>query len=492
MRLRAHGKGVGEPLAEGLSRVGWNIAQGSQLGIVILAAGLGKRMRSERAKVLHRVAGKPLVSHIIQASQRLRPERLVVVVGHQAEAVRRACGGAGIRFAIQRRQRGTGDAVLAAQPAFADWQGQVLIVCGDTPLLTTATLAGFVQGHRAARATVSVLTMRLPDPADYGRVIRAGDGRPKRIVEARDASTAERAVDEINSGIYCVEAGFLFPALRALRPDNAQAEYYLTDIVERAVRAGRPAQAVLTEESEELGGINSQEDLAIMEQAKQNQLRKKWMAHGVTLEDPQTVYFDEDVIIGRDTVIGPNTHLRGHTRIGARCRIDGSAYIENCRIGDDVHILFSVVLSDSQLADGSSAGPFCHLRGQAALAPGAEVGNFVEVKKSVIGAHTKAKHLAYIGDAEIGQDANIGAGTITCNYDGFRKHRTRIGDRVQVGSDTTLVAPITVDDDVYIATATTVRHDVPAGALVYNPRQQQTRQGWTAAKRAREARKTGD
>ncbi len=446
-------------------------------------------MRSDRAKVLHCVAGKPLVSHILQAVQRLRPERLVVVVGHQAEAVRQACNGAGIEFAVQRQQRGTGDAVLAARPAFADWRGQVLVVCGDTPLLTTETLAHFVQGHRAAQATVSVLTTRLPDPADYGRVIRTREGRLKKIVEARDASVQEQTVDEINSGIYCVQAEFLFSVLRALRPNNAQAEYYLTDIVEQAVRARLPTQAVLTEDAGELGGINCREELAAMEKAKQDQLRKKWMAHGVTLEDPQTVYFDADVTVGRDTVIGPNTHLKGHTQIGARCRIDGSAYIENCRIGNDVHILFSVVLSNSQLADHSSAGPFCHLRGQAVLAPGAEVGNFVEVKKSLIGPHTKAKHLAYLGDAEIGQDTTIGAGTITCNYDGFRKHRTRIGDRVQVGADTTLVAPITIHDDVYIATATTVRHDVPAGVLVYNPRQQRTREGWTATKRAKETHK---
>ncbi len=466
--------------------MGWNIAQDSQLGIIILAAGLGKRMRSAQAKVLHRVAGKPLVSHIIHAVQRLHPERLVVVVGHQADAVRQACGGADVRFAVQPQQRGTGDAVLAAQSAFVDWQGQVLIVCGDTPLLTTATLAGFVHDHRTTQATVSVLTARVPDPADYGRVVRTPDGRLSRIVEARDASVQERRITEINSGIYCAQAAFLFPALRALRPDNAQAEYYLTDIVAQAVEAGLPSRAVLAQDARELGGVNSREDLAAMEYTKQEQLRKKWMARGVTLEDPQTVYFDEDVTIGQDTVIGPNTQLKGCTRIGARCRIDGSAYIENCQIGDDVHVLFSVVLSDSQLADRSSAGPFCHLRGQAVLAPEAEVGNFVEVKKSVIGQHTKAKHLAYIGDAEIGRDANIGAGTITCNYDGFRKHRTRIGDRVQVGSDTTLVAPITVHDDVYIATATTVRRDVPAGALVFNPRQQHTREGWTAAKRARE------
>jgi bifunctional UDP-N-acetylglucosamine pyrophosphorylase/glucosamine-1-phosphate N-acetyltransferase len=210
------------------------------------------------------------------------------------------------------------------------------------------------------------------------------------------------------------------------------------------------------------------------------------MAAGVTLEDPETVYIDEDVTIGQDTVIGPNTHLRGKTTIGVRCRIDGSAYIENCRIGDEAHIRFSVVMSDSELGNRTEVGPFAHLRGGAVLAPRAEIGNFVEVKKSIIGEHTKAKHLAYIGDTEIGRDGNIGAGTITCNYDGFRKHRTKIGDRVQVGSDTTLVAPITIHDDVYIATATTVRHDVPAGALVFNTRKEEVREGWTAAKRAKE------
>jgi len=226
-----------------------------------------------------------------------------------------------------------------------------------------------------------------------------------------------------------------------------------------------------------------------MEKTRQAQLRSHWMAAGVTLEDPDTVYFDEDVTIGQDTVIGPNTHLKGKTSIGARCHIDGSAYIEDCRIGDDVHVHFSVVLSESELGNQAEVGPFAHLRKGAVLAARAEIGNFVEVKKSFIGEHTKAKHLSYIGDAEIGRDANIGAGTITCNYDGFHKYRTKIGDRVQVGSDTTLVAPLTIHDDVYIATATTVRHDVPAGALVFNTRQEAVREGWTAAKRAKEAEK---
>lgn len=460
-----------------------------QLGVVILAAGLGKRMRSARAKVLHCIAGKPLLTHVLHATQRLHPDRLVVVVGHQAAKVQHACGEEGVMFARQHEQRGTGDAVRAARAHFTDFHGDVLIVCGDTPLLTTATLARFVQHHHARQATLSALTVRLDDPAHYGRVIRTHERQVVKIVEARDASAEERAVQEINTGIYCVRADFLFAALERLQPLNAQGEYYLTDLVAQAVAAGLPAQAVLTADPDEVGGINSREDLATMEKTRQTQLRSQWMAAGVTLEDPDTVYIDEDVTIGQDTVIGPNTQLKGKTSIGARCRIDGSAYVENCRIGDDVHVEFSVVLRDSELGDKTAVGPFAHLRPGTVLAPRAEIGNFVEVKKSLIGERTKAKHLTYIGDTEIGRDCNIGAGTITCNYDGFHKHRTKIGDRVQVGSDTTLVAPITIHDDVYIATATTVRHDVPAGALVFNPRKEEVREGWTAAKRANEAEK---
>lgn len=462
-----------------------------QLGVVILAAGLGKRMRSTQAKVLHCIAGKPLLSHVLQATQRLHPDRLVVVVGHQAAEVQRVCGGQGIEFVLQREQRGTGDAARAAQAQFRGFCGDVLIVCGDTPLLTTATLNGFIQHHRAHSATLSVLTVRLDDPAKYGRVIRTNDGQVVKIVEAHDASQEELLGQEINTGIYCVQADFLFAALERLQPLNVQGEYYLTDIVAQAVSAGLPTQAFLTTNPAEVGGINSREELAIMGKTRQAQLRSHWLAVGVTLEDPDTVYIDEDVTIGQDTVIGPNTHLKGKTTIGARCRIDGSAYIENCQIGDDAHVHFSVVLSDSELGDRTKVGPFAHLRGGAVLAPRAEIGNFVEVKKSLIGEHSKAKHLSYIGDTEIGRDANIGAGTITCNYDGFHKHRTKIGDRVQVGSDTTLVAPLTIHDDVYIATATTVRHDVPAGALVFNSRREEVREGWTATKRAKEAGKKG-
>jgi bifunctional UDP-N-acetylglucosamine pyrophosphorylase/glucosamine-1-phosphate N-acetyltransferase len=446
-------------------------------------------MRSTQAKVLHCLAGQPLLTRVINTTQRLHPDTLVVVVGHQAEEVQRQCGASGVEFALQREQRGTGDAVRATHEHFRHFRGNILIVCGDTPLLTTSTLSKFVQQHRDRRAMLSVLTVCLDDPAQYGRVIRTPEGQVRKIVEARDASTEELEVREINTGIYCVRSDFLFEALQQLQPLNAQGEYYLTDIVAQAVNAGLPTYAVVAEDPNEVGGINSREDLAMMEKTRQVQLRSQWMAAGVTFEDPDTVYIDEDVTIGQDTIIGPNTQLKGKTSIGERCRIDGSAYIIDSRIGNDVHVRFSVVLNESELGDRTDVGPFAHLRGGTVLAPRAEIGNFVEVKKSVVGEHTKAKHLAYIGDAEIGRDSNIGAGTITCNYDGFRKHKTKIGDRVQVGSDTTLVAPITIHDDVYIATATTVRHDAPAGALVFNTRQEQVREGWTAAKRAKEAEK---
>lgn len=461
-----------------------------RLGVIILAAGKGRRMHSALPKVLHEVAGRPLLSRVIRTARSLHPDRVVVIVGHRADMVQRACGTDGVVYARQREQRGTGDAVRSARRDLGDFRGTLLILSGDVPLLSNPTLERFVAAHDEARAALSVLTATLDDPAEYGRIIRGADGRIARIVEAGDATEQERAVREINTGIYCAEADFLFPALDDLRPANAQGEYYLTDVVAAAVRGGFPTRAVATADAREVCGVNSRQELARMETTRQEQLRRKWMEAGVTFEDPATVYLSEEATIGRDTFIGPNTHVKGKTEIGARCRIDGNAYLTDSTLGDGVRVYFSVVLTDCTLDAGASAGPFSHVRGGAVLAPRAEVGNFVEVKKSIIGERTKAKHLAYIGDAEVGRNTNIGAGTITCNYDGFRKHRTRIGDRVQVGSDTTLVAPLTVHDDAYVATASTLRRDVPAGALAFNPRDQKVRPGWTAAKRAKEAAKS--
>ncbi len=311
-----------------------------------------------------------------------------------------------------------------------------------------------------------------------------------KIVEARDASAEERAVREINSGIYCVKASFLFSALERLQPINAQGEYYLTDIIAQAVAAGLPTQAVLTDNPHEVEGINSREELAVMEKTRQAQLRSHWMSMGVTLEDPDTVYFDEDV-----TSRTRHCHRPEHAPQREDhdwCSTAGSTEAPISRTAQSVttcNSIFLLYFVTASWRNHTSVGPFAHLRGGTMLAPRVEIGNFVEVKKSLIGEHTKAKHLAYLGDTEMGRDSNIGAGTITCNYDGFTKQKTKIGDRVQVGSDTTLVAPITISDDVYIATATTVRKDVPAGALVFNTREEQMREGWTAAKRAKEAAK---
>jgi bifunctional UDP-N-acetylglucosamine pyrophosphorylase / glucosamine-1-phosphate N-acetyltransferase len=459
------------------------------LGVVVLAAGLGKRMCSAQAKVLHHLGGKPLIQHVLRVAQTLCPERLVIVVGHQADEVQEACRDNGVRFAQQQKQRGTGDAVRAAEKSLAGFAGNVLILCGDVPLLTPATLSRLVHCHQDTKAVLSLLTVSLDDPAGYGRIIRGGDGQVRKIVEDRDASAQEKQLKEINPGIFCARHHFLFSALQRLQTNNAQGEYYLTDIVSMAVESGYPVQTVLVADPFEVTGVNSREDLALMEKTLQERIRSRWMAVGVTLEDPDTVYIDEEVVIDKDTVIGPNTHLKGRTVIGEGCRIDGSAYITNCRLGNRVHVFFSTVLSDSELGDEAEVGPFAHLRGGTQLAAEATIGNFVEVKKSTIGEHTKAKHLAYIGDAEVGRETNIGAGTITCNYDGFHKYRTKIGDRVQVGSDSTLIAPVTLGNDVYVATATTIRKDVPAGALVFNERREQVREGWTTAKRAKEAAK---
>ena len=368
------------------------------LGVVVLAAGLGKRMRSSRAKVLHHLGGKPLVQHVLHTVQTLCPERLVVVVGHQAEEIKRVCASDDVLFAHQKEQRGTGDAVRAAEESFAGFAGDVLILCGDAPLLTPATLSRLVDCHRDAGAALSLLTVHIEDPTGYGRIIRGKNGRIQRIVEEQDASVQEKQVQEVNTGIFCVRYDFLFPALKRVQTNNARGDYYLTDIVAMAVEDDCPVQTVPVTVIDplEVVGVNSREELARMERALQEKIRSRWMTAGVTLEDPDTVYIDEDVVISRDTVIGPNTHLKGQTIIGEGCRIDGSAYVTNCRLGNGVHVKFSVVLSDSELGEGVEVGPFAHLRGGAKLAPQSEIGNFVEVKKSTIGEKTKAKHLSLI------------------------------------------------------------------------------------------------
>jgi bifunctional UDP-N-acetylglucosamine pyrophosphorylase/glucosamine-1-phosphate N-acetyltransferase len=442
-------------------------------------------MSSGLAKVLHHLGGRPLISYPLLALRRIGVDPIVVVVGHQAEAVQAACAPYGAKFALQSEPRGTGHATLMAQAAMGDFDGDLMLVYGDLPFLRAESFQQLIEAHQRAQAAVSLLTARIAEPAGFGRIVRDALGNVTAIVEERDASEAERAISEVNVGAYCAAAAFLFPALRELRPGNAQNELYLTDIVAVARQHGdRVADAAAG--SEEGTQISTRADLAACEERLRSAINAAWMAAGVTLEDPATTYIGPDVTIGRDTVIGPNVLLRGHTQIGAQCRFDGTAQVTDAIIGDRVHVRFGVVMTEAHVEEAAVIGPFAHLRPGTHLATDVHIGNFVETKKSVLGARTKANHLAYLGDAEIGPDANIGAGTITCNYDGFRKYRTRIGARVQVGSDSQLVAPVVIGDDAYIGTGTTVRKDVPPGVLVFNPRDQIHREGWVAARRARE------
>jgi bifunctional UDP-N-acetylglucosamine pyrophosphorylase/glucosamine-1-phosphate N-acetyltransferase len=454
-----------------------------EIGVIILAAGQGTRMKSSLPKVLHALSGKPLFLHVLGRAQQLEPSKVTIVIGHCAQAVKQAYPSDDVTWVVQEQQLGTGHAVLCARDSFRQFAGDVLILSGDVPLISERTLKAMLYTHRERRAALTLLTATLKEPSGYGRVLRDARGEITRIIEERDATGSHKQIREINAGVYVASWEFLLSALEEVENNNEQGEYYLPDAVTIGLNRGRRIATVNVDDAREVMGINTREELAAMEKTLQERINGKWMNNGVTLKDPSTTYIEEEVVIGKDTVIGPNTHLLGSTVIGERCQIDGSAYLTDMQIGDEVHLKFSVVLTSSRIADGAIIGPFAHLRPGSSLGPNVHIGNFVETKQATIGEGTKANHLTYLGDVTIGRETNIGAGTIVCNYDGFHKYRTQIGDRVQVGSDSTLVAPISLGDDVYVATATTLRHDVPAGALAFNERQEQVRQGWTEQKR---------
>jgi bifunctional UDP-N-acetylglucosamine pyrophosphorylase/glucosamine-1-phosphate N-acetyltransferase len=456
-----------------------------EIGVILLAAGQGKRMNSSLPKVLHSVGGRPLFLHVLAAAHRVQPRRVVIVIGHGAEDVKRAYPGDDVVWIVQEQQLGTAHAVLCAKNCFRDFDGDILILSGDVPLISQRTLNTMVDTHRQHSAALTLLTALPKDPTGYGRILRDECGEITGIAEERDATAAQKEIREVNAGVYVASSQFIFGALERVKNNNDQREYYLPDAVTIGIGQGKRIATVGVDDAREVMGINTREELAQMEKTFQERINRKWMKEGVTFKDPNTTYIDEGVMIGKDTVIGPNTHLRGNTALGERCQIDGSAYLTDTRLGDDVHLKFSVVLTSSHVANGAIIGPFAHLRPGSSLGPNVHIGNFVETKEATVGAGTKANHLTYLGDVTIGRDTNIGAGTIVCNYDGFHKYRTKIGDRVQVGSDSTLVAPISLGDDVYVATATTIRHDVPAGALAFNERQERVREGWTEQKRGK-------
>jgi bifunctional UDP-N-acetylglucosamine pyrophosphorylase/glucosamine-1-phosphate N-acetyltransferase len=453
------------------------------LAAVVLAAGQGKRMRSARAKVLHPVAGQPLLLHVLDAIEPLQVSPVVVVVGHDGDTVRDAVQGRAT-IAEQKEQLGTGHAVLQAKKALAGFDGDVLVLCGDVPLLTTHTVHELVRMHRRVGAKATVLSALVEDPSGYGRIVRGETDTQVRIVEDADADEDELEIREINTGTYCFNAAFLFRCLARLGRDNAQGEYYLTDLVE-AASLEEAAACVTLEDGDEGHGVNTRADLARIENLMQERLIDRAMEEGVTFLDPASAMLTTRTTIGRDTVVGPSVRFERDVRIGENCVLEGSIHLRDTVVGDGVLLRWGVVADGARIGHGAKVGPFAHLRPEADLGEAVHIGNFVEVKKATIGARSKANHLAYIGDAIVGVDANIGAGTITCNYDGFGKHRTVIGDRVQIGSDTQLVAPVTVGADAYIAAGSTISKDVAPGALAFNDKPQLGRAGWVEGFRAR-------
>ena len=453
------------------------------LHVVVLAAGRGTRMKSARPKVLHWLAGRPIIEHVLRTADQLRAESTVLVVGHGADEVQTALSNRpNLQFAVQSPQLGTGHALMQAEPALQGKTGTLLLLYGDVPLLAGSTLSRLLEHHRTTRAAATVLTAPLDDPYGYGRIVRDDEGQITRIVEERDASGAERAIREINSGIYCFELGPLFDALHSLATDNSQGEYYLTDLVTIYRQAKRKFETLCLESAEELRGVNSRVDLADLTKTVRMKKAREVMLAGVTLEDPATTYIDADVSIGEDTVIGPGVILEGATTIGERCRLHAGVRLTNATVGDEVTILDRSVITDSRVAARAKIGPFSHVRPDSDIGEEAHVGNFVELKKTRLGRKSKANHLAYLGDATIGEAANIGAGTITCNYDGVKKHPTVIEDGAFIGSDSQLVAPVRVGKGAYVAAGSTITQDVPAEALGIARGRQENKPGWARKK----------
>lgn len=453
--------------------------------IVILAAGKGTRMKSSLPKVLHRVAGLPMIEHVIAAANRLSPASTTVVIGHHADAVRGALAAHGsIGFVVQEPQLGTAHALLTTEPLLRDHKGTLVLLSGDVPALTGTTLERLVHQHLRTRAAATVITAHVPNPFGYGRIVR-DNGVITRIVEQKDASEGERAITEINSGIYAFELNGLFTAVRSIGSANAQREYYLPDLVSIFRAQGRPVETVCVDDATEIQGINSRLELAVLGQQLRRRKNEELMTAGVTIEDPSTAYIDADVQVGQDTIIKPGVTLESGTVIGASCVIHSGVRIAGSTIGERAVVFDHSVLTDSVVGADSAVGPFAHLRGHAHVAPRAKVGNFVELKKTVLGEGSKAMHLAYLGDAVIGSGVNIGAGTITCNYDGVRKHVTNIGDGAFIGSDTQLIAPVTVGEGAYVGTGTTIREDVPAGSLAVSAGKQRNIEGWVEKRKAR-------
>ncbi len=459
----------------------------SRLAIAIMAAGKGTRLKSKHPKVLHEVGGKPILAHVISTAAKVVPSKDVfVIVGHEADRVRAAVGESGVRFVVQAEQRGTGHALMVAQEALAPYD-QVIVLSGDAPLITVETIQKLSAFHAAHKAAMTLLSADLNDPAGYGRVIRktAKGADVRAIVEEKATNVQQKKIHEINSGFYAFSVPALYKHIGGLKTDNAHREYYLTDMAGVLARARQRVVAMKTPHAGEVLGSNTRTEIvdldARLRLAKCHQL----MAEGVTIFYPQTCVIDSDVEIGPDTVIEPFVQLRGKTKIGSDCGIRSYSVIQNTEIGDGVVVLPGCVMDDSRIARNATVGPYSRLRPGSDIGEEAHVGNFVETKKTRLGKGSKANHLTYLGDTEIGERVNVGAGTITCNYDGVAKHKTVIEDGVFVGSDSTLVAPIRFGRGAYIAAASCLTEDVPPDSLALGRARQTVKEGWAREKRNR-------
>lgn len=430
---------------------------------IILAAGKGTRMKSKLYKVLHPVCGKPMVEHIMNRVTETAPNEIITIVGHGAELVKKQLGDRS-EYALQAEQLGTGHAVLQAEPFLKGKKGTTLVISGDTPLLTSETLNNLFEYHQGKNASATILTAKAEDPTGYGRIVRDHVGIVEKIVEQKDATLEEARIQEINTGTYCFDNELLFDALSQLDTDNAQGEYYLTDIIEILKKAGKNVAAYLTKDFDESLGVNDRVALSKANELMRARINHQHMLNGVSFIDPKATYIDDGVVIGAETVIEPGVYLKGKTVIGENCLITANSQITDSIIEDDVTVKTSVV-EESILRKGSDVGPYAHLRPKAEIGEKAHVGNFVEVKKAVIGEGTKVGHLTYVGDAILGKDINVGCGVVFVNYDGKNKHQTTVGDHSFVGSSVNLIGPVNVAPNSMIAAGSTITKDIPEGAM---------------------------
>ncbi len=445
---------------------------------IILGAGLGKRMKSGVAKVLHPVAGLPMILYPVKAAGELASLKTVVVVGHQADRVKDVLSGKDVEIVHQTEQKGTADAVRLAVESIRDFTGLIVVLCGDVPLITSETVTGLIDAHKKAGASITVLTTEVDDPSGYGRIFRDNNGSILKIVEDRDADDSIKRIKEINTGIYVFNGGFLSKIISGISSANAQEEFYITDSVEIGIRKGLKVVAHKTMQREDVMGINTRAELAIAEGIMRSRINNRHMLNGVTFINPETVYIEDNVRIARDVTIYPGTFIQGSTVIGEGCIIYSNSRIRDSRIGCGVTIKDACVIEESKVGDNAQIGPFAHIRPGTVLDKDVRIGNFVELKKAFMGEGSKANHLTYLGDAEIGSGVNIGAGTITCNYDGYKKHKTTIGNNVFVGSDVQFIAPVNIGDGALIAAGSTVTKDVPPGALAISRVEQGNKEGY--------------